>query len=47
MDAFDDGKFPFGTECSMGSGEKAYCLDGKCVKFDEEGIPINDGKFLL
>jgi hypothetical protein len=44
MDAFEDGKFPFGSECSMGSGENAYCLDGKCVKFDEQGLPLDDGK---
>lgn len=43
MDAFEDGKFPFGTDCSMGSGEKAFCLDGKCIKFDENDIPVDDG----
>ena len=45
MDAFSDGKFPFGTDCSFGSPDKAYCLSGKCVKFDENGLPLdNDSK---
>ena len=47
MDTFEDGKFPFGTDCSMGSGEKAHCLDGKCVKFDENDLPIQNGKILF
>jgi hypothetical protein len=43
MDAFSDGKFPFGTDCSFGSGEKAYCLNGKCVKFGDNDLPVDNG----
>ncbi|RWS27041.1 disintegrin and metalloproteinase with thrombospondin motifs 16-like protein [Leptotrombidium deliense] len=44
MDAFEDGKFPFGTDCSIGtnSGQKAYCVNGKCVRFDSNDMPIDE-----
>ncbi|XP_054162354.1 A disintegrin and metalloproteinase with thrombospondin motifs adt-2-like [Oppia nitens] len=41
MDAFIDGKFPFGTDCSFGSAKNAYCLNGKCIKFDENNMPFD------
>lgn len=37
MDAFEDGKFPFGTDCSF-DGKTGYCLNGKCIHFDPRGI---------
>ncbi len=43
MDAFTDGKFPFGTDCSFGSGDKSYCLNGKCMKFDENNLAVDNG----
>ncbi|RWS08652.1 A disintegrin and metalloproteinase with thrombospondin motifs 16-like protein, partial [Dinothrombium tinctorium] len=44
MDAFEDGKFPFGADCSFDSrdGRKAYCINGKCVHFDENDMPIDE-----
>lgn len=46
MDAFDDGKFPLGTKCSLGFnlGKKAYCVNGQCVLFDENDLPLIEGK---
>ena len=45
MDAFEDGKFPLGTDCSLGSNKhfKAYCVNGKCIRFDENGLPFDQG----
>lgn len=45
MDAFDDGRFPLGTDCGLGSnsGKKAFCVNGKCVEFDESNLPFDDG----
>lgn len=37
MDAFDDGKFPFGTDCST-NDRRGYCLNGKCIHFDKNEI---------
>lgn len=37
MDAFDDGKFPFGTDCST-HDRRGYCLNGKCIHFGKNGI---------
>ncbi|CAG2117992.1 unnamed protein product, partial [Medioppia subpectinata] len=42
MDAFTDGKFPFGTDCSFGSGERSHCLNGKCIKFDANNMAIEN-----
>mgnify|MGYP002649426183 CR=1 FL=1 len=38
MDAFEDGKFPFGTDCSepnatLSGDSPGYCLNGKCIRF--------------
>lgn len=36
MDAFEDGKFPFGTDCSEPNATisaPGYCLNGKCIRF--------------
>ncbi|XP_053201786.1 A disintegrin and metalloproteinase with thrombospondin motifs 17-like isoform X2 [Panonychus citri] len=46
MDAFDDGKFPLGTKCSLGFnlGKKAYCVNGQCVLFDENDLPLIEGE---
>ncbi|XP_047739971.1 uncharacterized protein LOC108672601 [Hyalella azteca] len=36
-----DGWFPFGTDCSGGqTGRPKHCLNGKCLDFDVEGIPL-------
>ena len=44
MDAFEDGKFPLGTDCSSSRSENghqaAYCVDGRCIKFDENDLPL-------
>ncbi|XP_023210994.1 A disintegrin and metalloproteinase with thrombospondin motifs 6-like isoform X2 [Centruroides sculpturatus] len=49
MDAFEDGKFPSGTDCSGGNyRKKAYCLNGKCVEFDENNVPkVEDNNSIL
>lgn len=45
MDAFEDGKFPFGTDCSV-NGETGYCLNGKCIHFDNHMVSFDtSGKF--
>jgi len=46
MDAFEDGKFPLGTDCSLGSNSmhKAYCVNGKCVKFNDNNMPIEESE---
>lgn len=44
MDAFEDGKFPFGTDCSL-QHKAGYCLNGKCIHFDPAGISFDtDGE---
>lgn len=45
MDAFDDGKFPLGTDCSFGSNVKSFCINGKCLKFDDEDLPLDQRKY--
>ena len=53
MDAFEDGKFPLGTDCSSpgstsGNGHQpAYCVDGRCIKFDENDFPVETSQYLL
>ncbi len=42
MDAFEDGKFPFGTDCSepnatLSGDSPGYCLNGKCIRFGGGG----------
>ncbi|KAF2369048.1 Peptidase M12B ADAM/reprolysin [Trinorchestia longiramus] len=38
-----EGWFPFGTDCSGGQpGRPKHCLNGKCLDFDVEGIPLQD-----
>lgn len=47
MDAFEDGKFPFGTDCSV-EDKKGYCLNGKCIHFDANGVSFDTpGKCVL
>ncbi|GFY71650.1 a disintegrin and metalloproteinase with thrombospondin motifs adt-1 [Trichonephila inaurata madagascariensis] len=41
MDVYEDGKFPFGTDCSPDHRTKAYCLNGRCLQFSDDGIPLN------
>ncbi|KAI1280503.1 A disintegrin and metalloproteinase with thrombospondin motifs 16 [Halotydeus destructor] len=46
MDAFEDGKFPLGTDCSLGSNNlhKGYCINGKCIKFNDDDVPIDENE---
>lgn len=48
MDAFDDGKFPLGTQCNLSSDKnaKAYCVGGKCVAFDDKDIISDEGDLI-
>ncbi|KAL1470983.1 hypothetical protein MTO96_023904 [Rhipicephalus appendiculatus] len=41
MDVFDEGRFPFGTDCSGGRG-RAFCVSGRCQKFTSEGTPLDE-----
>ncbi|GIY17528.1 a disintegrin and metalloproteinase with thrombospondin motifs 16 [Caerostris darwini] len=41
MDVYEDGKFPFGTDCSPDHRTKAYCLNGRCLQFNDDGTPLN------
>ncbi|XP_077549925.1 A disintegrin and metalloproteinase with thrombospondin motifs 18-like isoform X1 [Haemaphysalis longicornis] len=41
MDVFDEGRFPFGTDCSGGRG-RAFCVSGRCQAFTEEGTPQDE-----
>lgn len=46
MDAFTDGRFPFGTDCST-NDRRGYCLNGKCIHFDKADISYDTaGKYL-
>ncbi|XP_047478606.1 A disintegrin and metalloproteinase with thrombospondin motifs adt-1-like isoform X2 [Penaeus chinensis] len=41
-----DGWFPFGTDCARGTaGRSAYCLNGKCLDFSNEGTPLRNTIF--
>lgn len=40
MDAFVDGKFPLGTFCGSEQKDRAFCVNGRCVRFDATGFPI-------
>lgn len=40
MDAFTEGKFPLGTSCGSQANDSAYCVDGRCVRFDTNGFPV-------
>lgn len=35
----EQGYFPFGTKCSR-SDDNRYCVNGKCLEFDENDIPL-------
>ncbi|KAL3252391.1 hypothetical protein MRX96_017704 [Rhipicephalus microplus] len=41
MDVFEEGRFPFGTDCSGGRG-RAFCVSGRCQKFTSEGTPLDE-----
>ncbi|KAH9366484.1 hypothetical protein HPB48_015278 [Haemaphysalis longicornis] len=43
MDVFDEGRFPFGTDCSGGRG-RSFCVSGRCQAFTEEGTPQDEAK---
>lgn len=37
----EQGFFPFGTKCSRSSiNDNRYCVNGKCLQFDERNIPF-------
>lgn len=41
MDVFEEGRFPFGTDCSGGRGT-AFCVGGVCQKFSKDGVPVEE-----
>ncbi|XP_037036544.1 A disintegrin and metalloproteinase with thrombospondin motifs adt-1 [Bradysia coprophila] len=41
----EQGFYPFGTRCS--SSENRYCVNGKCLKFGLDGIPLNESHLSL
>lgn len=44
MDSFDDGKFPIGTSCLLPDTDQAHCVNGKCLAFDQSGIPLDQSR---
>lgn len=42
----EQGYFPFGTKCSR-MDENRYCVNGKCLEFDENNIPFVEPEISL
>lgn len=42
----EQGYFPFGTKCSR-ADDKRYCVNGKCLEFDENNIPFVEPQITL
>lgn len=44
----DQGYFPFGTKCSRDtSNDNRYCVNGKCLQFDQRNIPLVESHISL
>lgn len=44
----DQGFFPFGTKCSRDtSDDNRYCVNGKCLQFDQRNIPLVESHISL
>lgn len=44
----EHGFFPFGTKCSRSAGnENRYCVNGKCLQFDKQNIPLVESHISL
>lgn len=44
----EQGFFPFGTKCSRTSiNDNRYCINGKCLQFDERNIPLVESHISL
>lgn len=43
----EQGYFPFGTKCSRSDNDKRYCVNGKCLEFDENNIPFVEPQISL
>lgn len=44
----EQGFFPFGTKCSRNSSsDNRYCVNGKCLQFDERNIPLVESHISL
>ena len=41
----EQGFFPFGTKCSR--NENRYCVNGKCLQFGSDNIPLNESYISL
>lgn len=42
----EQGYFPFGTKCSR-ADDNRYCVNGKCLEFDENNIPFVEPQISL
>lgn len=42
----EQGYFPFGTKCSR-ADDNRYCVNGKCLEFDENNIPLVEPQISL
>lgn len=42
----EQGYFPFGTKCARGDDNR-YCVNGKCLEFDENNIPFVEPQISL
>lgn len=36
----ENGYFPFGTKCSRDNNDNRFCVNGKCLEFDENDVPL-------
>lgn len=44
----EQGFFPFGTKCSRNAlNDNRYCVNGKCLQFDERNIPLVESHISL
>lgn len=44
----EQGFFPFGTKCTRNlANDNRYCVNGKCIQFDESNIPLVDTQLSL
>lgn len=43
----EQGYFPFGTKCSRADNDHRYCVNGKCLEFDANDIPLVEPQISL
>lgn len=43
----EQGYFPFGTKCSRSNDNNRYCVNGKCLEFGADNIPLVESHISL